>query len=218
MHRQIRVRPKRELPTVLPRLQTVPMREVVQRLPEIEGFIAIKRREIRRAHDRSRREDDAERAMKHVLHPRRPPVARASTSDVQVRVSRLAFDRMRARARSSPEICERVSGELHTGRASARRRRRARERTSKKFVMGASFEESVIALKSMFPDVSEVVVRTTLEARDGHMESAVEKLLAMSRRGGGGHGGKDYGQSGLGAPGAMGMSPGAYDGRNGCVR
>ena len=67
--------------------------------------------------------------------------------------------------------------------------------------MGASFEESVIALKSMFPDVSEVVVRTTLEARDGHMESAVEKLLAMSRRGGGGHGGKDYGQSGLGAPG-----------------
>lgn len=84
--------------------------------------------------------------------------------------------------------------------------------------MGASFEESVIALKSMFPDVSEVVVRTTLEARDGHMESAVEKLLAMSRRGGGGHGGKDYGQSGLGAPGAMGMSPSAYDGRNGCVR
>ena len=84
--------------------------------------------------------------------------------------------------------------------------------------MGASFEESVIALKSMFPDVSEVVVRTTLEARDGHMESAVEKLLAMSRRGGGGHGGKDYGQSGLGTPGAMGMSPGAYDGRNGCVR
>ena len=75
--------------------------------------------------------------------------------------------------------------------------------------MGASFEESVIALKSMFPDVSEVVVRTTLEARDGHMESAVEKLLAMSRRGGGGHGGKDYGQSGLGAPGAMGMSPGS---------
>ena len=34
----------------------------------------------------------------------------------------------------------------------------------------------------MFPDVSEVT-RTTLEARDGHMESAVEKLLAMSRRG-----------------------------------
>ena len=47
------------------------------------------------------------------------------------------------------------------------------------------FEESVIALKSMFPDLSEVVVRATLEARDGHMESAVEKLLAMSRRGSG---------------------------------
>ena len=51
--------------------------------------------------------------------------------------------------------------------------------------MSASFEESVIALKSMFPDLSEVVVRATLEARDGHMESAVEKLLAMSRRGSG---------------------------------
>lgn len=88
------------------------------------------------------------------------------------------------------------------------------------------FEESVIALKSMFPDLSEVVVRATLEARDGHMESAVEKLLAMSRRGsgngssahgGGRNGGQEYGGARFGAPGAVGMSPSATGGRNGCV-
>ena len=92
--------------------------------------------------------------------------------------------------------------------------------------MSASFEESVIALKSMFPDLSEVVVRATLEARDGHMESAVEKLLAMSRRGsgngssahgGGRNGGQEYGGARFGAPGAVGMSPSATGGRNGCV-
>ncbi len=88
------------------------------------------------------------------------------------------------------------------------------------------FEESVIALKSMFPDLSEVVVRATLEARDGHMESAVEKLLAMSRRGSGNgssahggarNGGQEYGGSRYGAPGAVGMSPSATGGRNGYV-
>ena len=92
--------------------------------------------------------------------------------------------------------------------------------------MSASFEESVIALKSMFPDLSEAVVRATLEARDGHMESAVEKLLAMSRRGSGNgssaHGGprnagQEYGGARFGAPGAIGMSPGATGGRNGYV-
>ena len=73
----------------------------------------------------------------------------------------------------------------------------------------ASFEESVVALKSMFPDIPELVVRTTLEARDGHVESSVEKLLQMSRRGGGGHtqvGGFDR------APGAIGMSPSSRNG------
>ena len=49
--------------------------------------------------------------------------------------------------------------------------------------MGASFEESVIALKSMFPDVSEVVVRTTLEARDGHGERGGEIARDVASRG-----------------------------------
>ena len=65
---------------------------------------------------------------------------------------------------------------------------------------GAAFNEGVRALTTMFPDVDPRTIRAVLDARDGHVESAVEKLLAMSRRGGGGGVGGD-------APGAMGMSP-----------
>lgn len=75
----------------------------------------------------------------------------------------------------------------------------------------SSFEESVVALKSMFPEVPELVVRATLEARDGHVESAVEKLLTMSRRN------QSSGGFDRAAPGTIGMSPSARDGRNGCV-
>ena len=64
----------------------------------------------------------------------------------------------------------------------------------------AAFNEGVRALATMFPDVDARTIRAVLDARDGHVESAVEKLLAMSRRGGGGSVGGD-------APGAMGMSP-----------
>ena len=63
----------------------------------------------------------------------------------------------------------------------------------------SGFNEGVRALTTMFPDIDPHTIRTVLDARDGHVESAVEKLLAMSRRGGGAGGGA--------APGAMGMSP-----------
>ena len=63
----------------------------------------------------------------------------------------------------------------------------------------SGFNEGVRALTTMFPDIDPHTIRTVLDARDGHVESAVEKLLAMSRRGGGTGGGA--------APGAMGMSP-----------
>jgi hypothetical protein len=62
----------------------------------------------------------------------------------------------------------------------------------------ASFDESVHTLLTMFPEQDPVVVRSVLEARDGHVESAVEKLLAMSRRN---NGARNV------PPGTIGMSP-----------
>ena len=86
----------------------------------------------------------------------------------------------------------------------APRVRSARRTKTRSLAMSSSsydsgFNEGVRALTTMFPDIDPHTIRTVLDARDGHVESAVEKLLAMSRRGGGAGGGA--------APGAMGMSP-----------
>jgi|AntAceMinimDraft_12_1070368.scaffolds.fasta_scaffold92617_1 hypothetical protein len=70
-----------------------------------------------------------------------------------------------------------------------------------------AFLEAITTLSSMFPELDVPTIRDVLDARGGHMESAVEELLAMSRakrgiggggsRGvGGGYGGGDDGTGG----------------------
>ena len=73
--------------------------------------------------------------------------------------------------------------------------------------MSVSFMEALDTLKSMFPELDTVTIRDALEAKGGHMESAVEDLLQISRKqrgvgggmgGGEGFGGDDGGRSGGG--------------------
>ena len=59
---------------------------------------------------------------------------------------------------------------------------------------GVNFIEALETLKSMFPELDTVTLRDALDSKGGHMESAVEELLQISRRqrgvgGGGGWGG-----------------------------
>ncbi len=51
-----------------------------------------------------------------------------------------------------------------------------------------SFEAACRTLEGMFPDLDPIVVRSVLDAKDGNVNEATTKLLAMSRskRGGGG--------------------------------
>ena len=51
-----------------------------------------------------------------------------------------------------------------------------------------SFEAACRTLEDMFPDLDPIVVRSVLDAKDGNVNEATTKLLAMSRskRGGGG--------------------------------
>lgn len=72
---------------------------------------------------------------------------------------------------------------------------------------GVNFIEAVQTLTSMFPELDVPTIRDVLDSKGGHMESAVEELLAMSRakRGvggggprGGGYGGGDDGYGGRG--------------------
>ena len=69
---------------------------------------------------------------------------------------------------------------------------------------GVNFIEAVQTLTSMFPELDVPTIRDVLDSKGGHMESAVEELLAMSRAkrgiggggprgGGGGYGGGDDG-------------------------
>ena len=55
---------------------------------------------------------------------------------------------------------------------------------------GVNFIEALETLKSMFPELDTVTLRDALDSKGGHMESAVEELLQISRRqrgvGGGG--------------------------------
>ena len=57
---------------------------------------------------------------------------------------------------------------------------------------GVNFIEALETLKSMFPELDTVTLRDALDSKGGHMESAVEELLQISRRqrgvGGGGGG------------------------------
>ena len=70
---------------------------------------------------------------------------------------------------------------------------------------GVNFIEALETLKSMFPELDTVTLRYALDSKGGHMESAVEELLQISRRqrgvGGGGGGrmggfGDDDGEAG----------------------
>lgn len=72
---------------------------------------------------------------------------------------------------------------------------------------GVNFVEAVQTLTSMFPELDVPTIRDVLDSKGGHMESAVEELLAMSRAkrgvggggprgGGGGYGGGDDGTGG----------------------
>ncbi len=63
--------------------------------------------------------------------------------------------------------------------------------SSKSFVVMSSepsFEAACRTLEDMFPDLDPIVVRSVLDAKDGNVNEATTKLLAMSRskRGGGG--------------------------------
>jgi hypothetical protein len=73
---------------------------------------------------------------------------------------------------------------------------------------GVNFIEAVGTLTQMFPELDVPTIRDVLDSKGGHMESAVEELLAMSRakrgiggggpRGGGGYGGGEDGYAGEG--------------------
>mmetsp|Transcript_389 Transcript_389/g.1413 ORF Transcript_389/g.1413 Transcript_389/m.1413 type:complete len:264 (-) Transcript_389:84-875(-) len=59
-----------------------------------------------------------------------------------------------------------------------------------------NFVEALQTLKSMFPELDTVTIRDALDSKGGHMESAVEDLLQLSRRQrgmGGGMGGRGDG-------------------------
>ena len=69
-----------------------------------------------------------------------------------------------------------------------------------------SFEAACRTLEDMFPDLDPIVVRSVLDAKDGNVNEATTKLLAMSRSkrggggmssssGGGGGGGGGYGDA-----------------------
>ena len=70
-----------------------------------------------------------------------------------------------------------------------------------------SFEAACRTLEDMFPDLDPIVVRSVLDAKDGNVNEATTKLLAMSRSkrggggmssssgGGGGGGGEGYGDA-----------------------
>ena len=77
-----------------------------------------------------------------------------------------------------------------------------------------SFEAACRTLEDMFPDLDPIVVRSVLDAKDGNVNDATTKLLAMSRskRGGGGMSSSSGGGVGYGdAPRSESMADGGEE-------